>query len=169
MTRFVFCILFLFLCVFMHSQEGLPELLKKAKKFIFIEFFIIEPGFMWNTILYILREKAKQGVEVKIIYDSLGSISLSSSIYEKYLSSLGIQAKIFLPFVPILDTGLNNRDHRKICVIDGNIGFTGGINLADEYINEKIKYGHWKDTAILVKGDAVWRRKFPQSLCGLLV
>lgn len=130
--------------------------LKKAKKFIFIEFFIIEPGFMWNTILYILREKAKQGVEVKIIYDSLGSISLSSSIYEKYLLSLGIQAKIFLPFVPILDTGLNNRDHRKILDIDGKIAYTGGINISDEYINkDHSRFEYWKDTAIKISGPAV--------------
>ena len=130
--------------------------LKNAKNFIFLEYFIIEPGYMWSTILSILKDKVKQGVEVKILYDSLGSISLSSREYEKYLSSLGIQTKIFLPFIPILDTGLNNRDHRKILNIDGKIAYTGGINISDEYINkDHSRFNYWKDTAIKISGIAV--------------
>ncbi len=132
------------------------EELEKAEKFIFLEYFIIGEGIMWNSILEILKKKASMGVDVRIIYDSFGCLEELPLKYEKTLEDLGIKCAVFNPFVPFLDVRLNNRDHRKICVIDGNVGFTGGINLADEYINAYELHGHWKDSAILMKGDAVW-------------
>ncbi len=132
------------------------EELEKAEKFIFLEYFIIGEGIMWNSILEILKKKASMGVDVRIIYDSFGCLKELPLKYEKTLEDLGIKCAVFNPFVPFLDVRLNNRDHRKICVIDGNVGFTGGINLADEYINAYELHGHWKDSAILMKGDAVW-------------
>lgn len=136
--------------------EKMKEELSKAKKFIFLEYFIIGEGIMWNSILEILKKKVSEGVEVRVIYDSFGCLENLPMKYDKQLEDLGIKCAVFNPFVPYLDVRLNNRDHRKICVIDGNIGFTGGINLADEYINAYEKHGHWKDSAILLKGDAVW-------------
>jgi len=136
--------------------EKLKEELKKAKKFIFLEYFIIEEGKMWNSILEILKEKAKQGVDVRLIYDDFGCLmKLPYKYYEK-LEEMGIKCAVFNPLIPVPYARLNNRDHRKIAVIDGHTGFTGGINLADEYINAIQKHGHWKDTAIMVKGEAVW-------------
>lgn len=134
--------------------ERMQEELKKAKHYIFLEYFIIHEGIMWNTILDILVEKVKEGVEVRLIYDDMGCLTTLPYGYDKKLASLGIQCCVFNPFVPVLTSRLNNRDHRKICVIDGHTGFTGGINLADEYINAYEKYGHWKDTAVMVKGEA---------------
>lgn len=131
------------------------EDLKKAEHFIFIEYFIIEEGKMWNSILDILKEKVKDGVDVRVIFDDMGCILTLPSHYDTYLKSLGIKCLVFNPFRPILSIGHNNRDHRKIMIIDGYIGYTGGINLADEYINEYPKYGHWKDTSIRLEGDAV--------------
>ena len=110
---------------------------------------------MWDAILEILKEKVKQGVEVRMIYDDMGCIMTLPYRYDRRLEALGIQCCVFNPFVPVLTSRLNNRDHRKICVIDGHTGFTGGINLADEYINEKEKHGHWKDTAVLLRGQGV--------------
>ena len=136
--------------------ERFLEELNKAKYYIFLEYFIIEEGKMWNSILDILIQKVKEGVDVRIIYDDLGCIMTLPYKYNKTLESYGIKCSVFNPFVPILSTKLNNRDHRKIAVIDGYIGFTGGINLADEYINCRMKYGHWKDNGILLKGEAVW-------------
>ncbi|MCK9170359.1 MAG: cardiolipin synthase [Treponema sp.] len=132
------------------------ECLKKAEKFIFIEYFIINTGCMWDEILNILIQKAAKGIEVRVMYDAFGSAAISPISYEKYLKSLGIQAKAFIPLVPVVAAYLNNRDHRKICVVDGKDAFTGGINLSDEYINKmhKITY-YWKDTVIQVKGKAV--------------
>lgn len=130
--------------------------LKKAEKFILLEYFIIEEGVMWNTVLDILKQKVKQGVEVKVMYDDLGTIRLLPSKYYKQLQSCGIECAVFNPFHPSLDTFMNYRDHRKIAVIDGNVGFTGGINLADEYINAYEKHGHWKDASVMIKGEAVW-------------
>lgn len=135
--------------------EALVCELKKAEKFIFMEYFIVEEGKMWNTIRSILEEKAKAGVEVRFMYDGMCSITQLPYEYPKVLRSKGIQCKMFAPIKPVLSTYQNNRDHRKICVIDGKVGFTGGVNLADEYINEKERFGHWKDTAIMLKGDAV--------------
>lgn len=136
--------------------ERMQEELKKAKHYIFLEYFIIHEGIMWNTILDILVEKVKEGVEVRLIYDDMGCLTTLPYGYDKKLASLGIQCCVFNPFVPVLTSRLNNRDHRKICVIDGHTGFTGGINLADEYINAYEKHGHWKDTAVLIRGEAVW-------------
>ena len=132
------------------------EELKKAKKYIFLEYFIIQEGKMWNTILDILKEKADEGVDVRVIYDDMGCIMTLPTGYDKKLREMGIKCSIFNPFVPILSSKFNTRDHRKICVIDGNVGFTGGVNLADEYINAYEKHGHWKDTAIILKGEAVF-------------
>lgn len=136
--------------------ERMVYQLKSAEKFIFLEFFIIEEGIMWNTILGILIEKAKKGVDVRIIYDDFGCLSKLPAGYNKKLEDMGIKCCVFNPFMPILSLRLNNRDHRKIAVIDGRIAFTGGANLADEYINELEKFGHWRDCAIEIKGDAVW-------------
>lgn len=136
--------------------ERMVEELKKAKQYIFLEYFIIQEGKMWNTILDILKEKVQEGVDVRLIYDDMGCIMTLPTGYDKKLREMGIKCSIFNPFVPILSSKFNTRDHRKICVIDGNVGFTGGINLADEYINEYEKHGHWKDTAIMLKGEAVF-------------
>lgn len=129
--------------------------LKKAEKFIFIEYFIIEPGIMWNAVLEILKEKAKAGVEVRVMYDGMCSIMLLPYWYPRKLKQYGIKAKMFAPIVPFLSTSQNNRDHRKIVVIDGKVAFTGGVNLADEYINAVVRFGHWKDVSVKITGDAV--------------
>jgi len=136
--------------------ERLKTELKKAEKFIFLEYFIIEEGVMWNSILDILKQKAEEGVDVRVIYDDAGCIFKLPYGYDKKLESMGIKCRVFNPLVPLLSTRINNRDHRKIAIIDGHTGFTGGINLADEYINEYEKFGHWKDSAIMIKGEAVW-------------
>lgn len=129
--------------------------LRKAKKFIFMEYFIVEEGYMWNEILKILKRKVNEGVEVRFMYDGMCSISMLPYNYPEKLKKYGIKCKIFNPIRPVLSTVQNNRDHRKICVIDGEVAFTGGINLGDEYINKKRRFGHWKDTAIMLKGNAV--------------
>ena len=129
--------------------------LKKAKRFIFLEYFIVERGIMWNAVLEILKEKVKEGVEVRVMYDGMCSIVLLPYNYPKQLQKFGIKAKMFAPIIPFVSTSQNNRDHRKIVVIDGKVAFTGGVNLADEYINEKVLYGHWKDVAVKITGDAV--------------
>lgn len=136
--------------------ESLKTELAKAQKYIFMEYFIIERGVMWDSILEILAAKVKEGVEVRLIYDDMGCITKLPHSYYKTVRALGIQCLVFNPFRPVLNASFNNRDHRKITVIDGKVGFTGGINLADEYINQKELYGHWKDTAILLKGAAVF-------------
>ncbi|HOQ00818.1 MAG TPA: cardiolipin synthase [Acetivibrio clariflavus] len=136
--------------------ERLKEELKKAKHFIFMEYFIIEEGVMWNSILDILSEKVKEGVDVRIIYDDAGCLLSLPYKYNMKLEKMGIKCCVFNPMIPILHVRMNNRDHRKMTIIDGYTGFTGGINLADEYINEIKKHGHWKDSAIMLKGDAVW-------------
>ena len=130
--------------------------LRKAKKFIFIEYFIIAEGIFWNSILEILVEKVKEGVEVRLIYDDAGCLQTLPSNYHKTLEKLGIRVYVFNRLVPALMVHMNNRDHRKIVVIDGNVGFTGGINLADEYINAYVRFGHWKDNGIMIRGEAVW-------------
>ncbi len=133
----------------------LLEKLKEAKHFIFLEFFIIEQGKMWDSILEVLKQKIKENVEVRLIYDDIGSINTLPHRYDRYLRSLGIHCIKFNKFKPIVSAVYNNRDHRKIVVIDGYIGFTGGINLADEYINAVNRFGHWKDTGIMLEGEAV--------------
>jgi cardiolipin synthase len=135
--------------------EAMKRELLKAERFIFMEYFIIENGVMWDGILEILEQKAAQGVEVRVMYDGMCSIALLPYRYPKKLEEKGIRCKMFSPIKPTLSTHQNNRDHRKICVIDGHTAFTGGINLADEYINQKQKFGHWKDTAVMLKGDGV--------------
>ncbi len=129
--------------------------LEKAEKFIFLEFFIVEQGEMWDTILEILERKAKQGVDVRFMYDGMSSLVLVPYNYPKKLAARGIKCKVFSPIKPVFSTIQNNRDHRKILVIDGHTAFTGGINMADEYINRYERFGHWKDTAVMVRGDAV--------------
>lgn len=135
-------------------EEMLIEL-KKAEKYIFLEYFIIEKGKMWDSILEILKEKVDQGVDVRLIYDDIGCLFTLPYNYKKKLENMGIKTLIFHPLKMLFSTKYNNRDHRKILVIDGKVAFTGGINLADEYINEFEKYGHWKDCAVKLKGDAV--------------
>lgn len=135
--------------------DDLLEELEKAQEFIFLEFFIVERGILWNSILDILKRKVEAGVEVRFMYDGMCSIVLLPYSYPKKLCTYGIQAKMFSPIRPLLSTAQNNRDHRKIAVIDGKIAYTGGVNLADEYINKVVKYGHWKDVAIKIEGDAV--------------
>jgi len=134
----------------------LLEELKKAEKYIFLEYFIIQEGVMWDAVLDILKEKVKQGVKVRVIYDDFGCFFLIPKDYYKTLRSLGIECEVFNPFRPVLTTIQNNRDHRKIAVIDGKVAFTGGINLADEYINVKKLHGHWKDASIMLSGKAAW-------------
>ena len=136
--------------------EALLRELKKAEKFIFLEYFIIQEGKMFNSILEILEEKAKPGVDVRLIYDDVGCIVTLPHNYKNTLEAKGIKCRVFNPIKPFFTRRLNNRDHRKIVVIDGDVGFTGGINLADEYINEYEKHGYWKDAGIMLKGDAVW-------------
>lgn len=136
--------------------EALKCELNKAQHFIFMEYFIIGEGKMWSEILEILCRKAEAGVDVRVMYDGMGSQLILPDGYNKKLCGLGIDCKIFNQFRPFLSSTQNNRDHRKIVIIDGHTAFTGGVNIADEYINEIDRFGHWKDTAIMLKGEAVW-------------
>ncbi|MFC3928062.1 cardiolipin synthase [Streptococcus caprae] len=133
----------------------MKEQLLKAEKYIFLEYFIIGEGIMWGEILAILEQKVKEGVEVRVMYDGMNEFSTLSFDYDERLTKLGIQAKSFGRLSPFVSTYYNYRDHRKILVIDGKVAFTGGVNLADEYINHVERFGHWKDTAIMVEGPAV--------------
>lgn len=135
--------------------EALLEELKKAEKYIFMEYFIVDFGYMWDSILDILKEKAAQGVEVRFMYDGMNSLSTLPYNYYKTLRQFGIKTKVFSQIIPALSTIQNNRDHRKIAVIDGKVAFTGGVNIADEYINKKERFGYWKDAAIMIRGEAV--------------
>lgn len=132
----------------------LPEL-EKAEHFILMEYFIIYEGTVWDSILEILKRKAGQGVEVKLMYDGTCAINGLPHKYEEKLKAAGIDVRVFLPAVPFFSTHQNHRDHRKILVIDGRMAYNGGINLADEYANRTHPYGQWKDTAVKVEGDAV--------------
>lgn len=139
------------------GKEMLSSMLadmRRAEKFIFLEYFIVEEGLMWDSILKVLRERVADGVDVRVIYDDLGCLLTLPVGYQKTLRSYGIQCEIFNRFHPLLTTLQNNRDHRKIAVIDGKIAYTGGINLADEYINEKLRFGHWRDCAVRLQGAA---------------
>ncbi|MBO5384586.1 MAG: cardiolipin synthase, partial [Ruminococcus sp.] len=136
-------------------NKAMLEDLQKAEKFIFLEYFIIEEGIFWNGILDILKEKAKQGVEIRVIYDDVGCMLTLPGDYYKTLQSYGIKAVRFSPLKGQADNEFNNRSHRKIMVIDGKIGYTGGVNIADEYINEKKLFGKWKDVGIRLEGEAV--------------
>lgn len=135
--------------------EDLKQELEKAKKFIFIEYFIITPGYVLDSIMEILKRKVKEGVEVRILYDGTCVFNGISYNYSSMLKEDGIQAKVFSPIKAIISTHQNNRDHRKIVVIDGKVAYTGGVNLGDEYINKKIRFGKWKDTAIKITGNSV--------------
>ncbi len=130
--------------------------LKAAEHFIFMEYFIIDDGEMWQGILNILEQKARMGLDVRLIYDDWGCASTMPQEFKLQLQSRGIRCEVFNPLIPIASVLLNNRDHRKITVIDGHTAFTGGINLADEYINRKERFGYWKDTGIMLRGEAVW-------------
>ena len=135
-------------------QELLHQL-EKAEDFIFMEYFIVDKGEMWDAVLEILTRKAAEGVEVRFMYDGTCMMSLLPRNYPNVLEEKGIVCKVFSPMRPFLTTHQNNRDHRKIVVIDGHTGFTGGVNLADEYINRRRRFGHWKDTAVMIQGSAV--------------
>lgn len=138
------------------ALEPMLQALRGAKKYIFIEYFIIHSGKFWGAILEILKEKAAQGVDVRVIYDDIGSIYTLPSHYDQTLAEYGIRCQVFNRFVPVVTTVMNNRDHRKILAIDGTVAFTGGVNLADEYINVKERFGHWKDSAVRLEGPAAW-------------
>ena len=140
------------------GEEFFPrfkEELKKAKEFIFLEFFIIDRGKEWNEIHQILVDKAKEGVEVRVIYDDIGCAGLLHSYYPKILKKEGIKCFRFNPFIPLLSGIFNNRDHRKIAIIDHHIAYTGGMNLADEYANDIVRFGYWKDSMIEIQGPAI--------------
>ncbi len=132
------------------------EDLNSAEKFIYLEYFIVEEGRFWNSILEILKRKASEGVDVKMLYDDIGCMMTLPGDYHKTLQKYGIDATPFSRLKGNADSEFNNRSHRKILVIDGKIGYTGGVNIADEYINEVVKFGHWKDTALRLDGEAVW-------------
>ena len=129
--------------------------LETAKKYIFLEYFIVDEGLMWGRILEVLARKAAQGVDVRVMYDGTCEFSTLPRDYPSRLEALGIQCKVFSPVTPFVSTHYNYRDHRKILVIDGRVGFTGGVNLADEYINHVEKYGRWKDAAVMLEGEGV--------------
>ena len=135
--------------------EAMLDDLRSAKKFIFLEFYIIDPGVMWNRVLEILVDKVQQGVEVKLLYDDIGCMATLSGDYTKRLRKMGIDAHKFNKVIPRMTVAYNNRDHRKILVVDGQVGYTGGINLADEYINHIVRFGHWKDGGVRLEGRAV--------------
>ena len=134
--------------------QQMLEDLKRAEKFIFLEYYIVDEGLMWDSILKILEEKAAQGVEVKMLYDDIGCMVTLPGDYTVHLRSKGIDAHKFNKVIPRMTVAYNNRDHRKILVIDGQISYTGGINLADEYINHIERFGHWKDSGIRIDGPA---------------
>ncbi len=134
--------------------EAMLSELKKAEKYIYLEYFIIEEGYMWGEILKILIEKAAQGVDVRVIYDGMCDMNNLPSDYCRLLGEKGIKAKVFSPLLPLLSSHYNYRDHRKILVIDGKTAFNGGVNLADEYINRKKRFGYWKDSALMISGKA---------------
>ena len=134
----------------------LLEELEKAEKFIFLEFFILKEGKMLNSILAILEEKASRGLDVRIMYDDMGCLFSLPKDFQKRLAEKGIKSFVFNRFKPIISSLQNNRDHRKIISIDGKTAFTGGLNLADEYINAVERFGHWKDAAIMIEGDGAW-------------
>lgn len=129
--------------------------LRQAKHFIFLEYFIVEEGEMWGQVLSILVEKVKQGVEVRVQVDGTCEFTHLTHDYPRRMQELGIKCKMFAPVRPFVSTHYNYRDHRKIAVIDGQVAFTGGVNLADEYINRVVRFGHWKDTAVMLRGEAV--------------
>ena len=147
-------------CKYYKSGEDFYETLiielKNAKKYIFMEYFIVEDGVMWKEILDVLKEKVKEGVEVRFLYDDIGCLFTLPSNYYKKLNSYGIKANCFAKFSGRANSSHNNRSHRKITIIDGKVAFTGGINLADEYINKNQRLGYWKDSVIELYGKGVF-------------
>ena len=143
---------------FASGEEWRPvylEELRKAEFFIFIEFFIISEGKLLSEVSEILKEKAKEGVHVVLIYDDFGCVTLPR-VYLRDLQEAGVELYSFNKIRPALAAQMNNRDHRKLTIIDNHTGFTGGVNLADEYVNEISRFGYWKDSAVMLKGEAVW-------------
>lgn len=141
---------------FASGEEAFPfmlEAIEKAEKFIFLEYFILDDGEMLTLLENALEKKAKEGVEVRLIYDDMGSVFSIPSGYEKKLSEKGIKCFSFNPYLPVISAAMNNRDHRKILVVDSRVAFTGGVNIADEYINKIEKYGYWKDNVVRLEGD----------------
>lgn len=136
------------------KYQAMLRELEKAEHYIYLEYFIIDEGEMWGNVLEVLLRKVKQGVDVRLMYDGTCEITLLPHNYIKRLGDLGIKCKTFSPLRPFMSTHYNYRDHRKILVIDGHTAFTGGVNLADEYINRRERFGHWKDTAVMLQGDA---------------
>lgn len=135
--------------------DSLISELRGAKSFIFLEYFIIDRGNLWDEIHGILAKKAKEGVEVRLLFDDFGCMRTLPHYYENELRAEGIQAYRFNRVSPRMSSIHNNRDHRKICIIDGKVGYTGGVNIADEYVNTKVRFGYWKDGGIMLRGDAV--------------
>lgn len=135
--------------------EEMIKYMKEAKKFIFLEYFIIDTGVMWDTVFSVLKEKCAEGLDIRIIYDDFGCKNLLPNDYPEVIKRCGIKCRVFNRLKPKLLSYMNNRDHRKILIIDGNIGFTGGINIADEYIDVKKPHGKWRDSAIMIRGQAV--------------
>ena len=130
--------------------------LEQAEKFIFLEFFIVKTGKMWDGVEAILKRKAAEGVDVRLIYDDFGSLLGLPTDFVIRMEKNRIHCIPFNPVVPLVSLVMNHRDHRKIVVIDGNVAYTGGVNLADEYINAEHRFGYWKDAAIRLEGAAVW-------------
>ncbi len=144
---------------FPNGETALPAILaalERAEKFIFLEVFTIEPGKMWDAIRKVLQKKAQQGVEIRVMYDDMGSFQTLPACDTKELEESGIRAMVFNRVNPVINGIMNHRDHRKILVIDGKTAFTGGINIADQYINETHPYGYWKDNSVEMTGNAVW-------------
>ncbi len=148
---------------FKSGEEKFAHLMRelnRAKKTIYLEYFIIAPGKMWGAIYNVLRQKVKEGVDVRLIYDDAGCINTLPKDFDTALRNEGIKCEVFNPLRPQLVIQMNNRDHRKLVIIDNQVAFTGGVNLADEYINEVNRFGHWKDTAIMMKGEAAMNCTF---------
>ena len=134
--------------------EQMLSALKEAKRYVFIEYFIVQEGVMWGAMVDAMEQKVKEGVDIRVLYDDIGSIGTFSARNRASLLKKGIKCEKFNPLI-VLSGALNNRDHRKIMVVDGIVAFSGGINLADEYINEEHPFGHWKDIGFKITGDAV--------------
>ncbi len=133
----------------------LIEEMENAKEYIYLEFFIVAEGYMWEQIHSVLKKKVQEGVEVKLIFDDFGSIKRQRRNFVQKLRKEGIAVAVFNPISPFMTTFQNNRNHRKIVVIDGIVAFTGGINIGDEYINHQKRFGHWMDSGVIIKGNAV--------------
>ena len=137
------------------ALDAQKQALRGAESFIFMEYFAIQDSRAFSDIKQILAEKAAQGVEVRLLFDDAGSLGYVNRAFVKQMQALGVQCRVFNPIVPVLNIFMNHRDHRKVCVVDGRTGFTGGYNLADEYFNYINPYGHWKDTGVMLEGAAV--------------